>query len=523
MKTNLYIRVVLTLSPFFLASNALLLAQTVGPDITVRNASSGAAMEASVAFENGATFIAWRDTRTEGTSGGDIYIQKMGADGQLLWTTNGVPICVAANRQSLPAITADGAGGAVVTWLDERATTTAIFAQRINPAGAIQWTANGVSVGVVYMQDPYSYIHRSADGGFLVSWWDSSPLSNVDTYPVLAQKLNANGVPLWDIGPVTNQDLWGSGIEVLDGITRGRSVPDGSGGLVALGKIRDGGGFRVQRVLANGNFAWANAVDFVASLSDFDTTFGFGSDGAGGVVVAYLDQRDMRAFRVAADGTFPWGSNGITLQQNVVIGQIPFIAPNGSGGAFIAWISGTPRDVLVQQVAADGSFLWPTPGAPVPDGSTFEREPALLPDGAGGVYASFTTATSVRANRLDSKGAAQWKISGSNGVGLGSGQLPFIGAGISGPTVVLTRGAGLIARQIGVSSVLQLTNIASVNGQITLKLTGGVTGRSYQILRASAVGSHTGQTWSPIGSVQSGQTFTDRAPLPQRAFYSAQE
>jgi hypothetical protein len=506
-----------------LVSHALLNAQTVGPDIILRNSTSGSAAQVNAVFDNGATFIAWQDTRTEGSSGGDIYVQKMGSDGQALWTPNGLAVCVATNEQSWPSITADGKGGAVVTWVDNGSATRGIYAQRIDASGAVQWAANGVPVGIVYEEQPSSFVHRTDDGGFLVTWWDSSPLSNIDKYPVLAQKLNANGVPLWDLGAATTQDLWGSGIEVLDGIIRGRSVPDGAGGFVALGKIRDDGGYRFQRVLANGTFAWPKPIDFIASLSDFDSTFNFASDGAGGVIVAYVDYRDVRAFRVAADGTFPWGNNGITLQENAIAYQIPAIAPNGSGGAFIAWVSSTPRDILVQQIAADGSLLWSTPGAAVPDGSTFERDPALLLDGAGGIYISFATATSVRANRLDSKGAAQWKINGSNGVGLGAGELPFIGPGASGPTVVTTRGAGVFARQITVSSVLQLSSIASANGKITFKLTGGAAGHSYQILRSSAVGSHTGQTWNVIGTAQSGQTFTDTAPLAQRAFYSAQE
>src|SRR6185295_11972160 len=139
-----------------------------------------------------------------------------------------------------------------------------------------------------------------------------------------------------------------------------------------------------------------------------------------------------------------------------------------------------------------------------------------------GIYISFATATSVRANRLDNKGAAQWKINGSNGVGLGSGELPFIGPGASGPTVVTTRGAGVFARQITVSSVLQLSSIASANGKITFKLTGGVTGHSYQISRPRYIGSHTSQTWNAISTAQSCQTFTDIAPLAQCAFDSTQ-
>jgi hypothetical protein len=121
----------------------------------------------------------------------------------------------------------------------------------------VQWAVNGVFVGLVYAEQPYSFVHRSMDGGFLVTWWDSAPIVGADMDPVLAQKLDGNGARLWDPGEPDSQDFWGSGIEVINGITRGRSAPDGAGGFIAFGKIRQDKGFRFQRVLANGSAAWA--------------------------------------------------------------------------------------------------------------------------------------------------------------------------------------------------------------------------------------------------------------------------
>jgi hypothetical protein len=450
-------------------------------------------------------------------------VQKLGSDGQPLWAVNGLAICVATNTQSLPAITPDGAGGAVVAWLDARANPKNIFAQRISASGAVQWAANGLFVGIVYSEFPFSFVHRAPGVEFLVTWWDSLNFVDSDKFPVLAQKLDANGARLWDPGAPDNQDSWGSGIEVLNGITRGRSAPDGAGGFVAIGKIRQDGGFRFQRVRADGSAAWPMAVDFAVSLPD-TVSFNFGPDGTGGVVVAYLDNRDLRAFRVAGDGTFPWGTNGILLQTNVVIGQSPCVIPSGAGGAFVAWISSMPHDVHVQQIASDGALLWPAGGAVVPDSSTFEREPAMISDGAGGIFLSFTTATSLRGQRLDRNGNAQWKIGTSNGVGLGTGELSIIGAGTSGPNVVFKRGNGLIARSIMVSTPFRLTNmVSSANNPVSLTLSGGVSGRSYEILRSISLGPLSSNAWTVVGTIQAGQTWTDTNPLFPNGFYAARD
>lgn len=511
--------ILLTLIP-----GPLLFGQSVSPEIEIRTSTiTGSALEATAAFEAGATYVAWRDTRSEGNDG-DIYAQRLGPDGQPLWMPNGLAICVAANRQSLPAITSDGAGGAVVTWLDKRSNPGAIYAQRISASGAVQWALNGVFVGLVYVEEPYSYVHRAPNGGFSVTWWDSAPFADTDKFPVLAQRLDANGTRLWDPGQPDTQDFWGSGIEVINGITRGRSAPDGAGGFIVFGKVRREKEFRFQRVLANGSAAWSKPVNVDAAWAD-TVSFNFAPDGGGGVIVAFLDDRDVKAFRVAGDGTLPWGPDAVTLvQANSLTGQSPFVAPNGTGGAFVAWTAGTPHDVRVQQIAANGSLLWVAGGVFVPDGSNTEREPVMITDGDGGVFLSFTTSTSLRGQGLDRTGSAQWKINGSNGVGLGSGDLPIMGAGISGPTIVYRRSRGLSAKSVLVSAPVRLTEIGPAGGnQVSFRLSGGVPGRSYDILRATSVAPFSNIAWKVVGTAQAGQIWTDTNPILPMAFYGARE
>src|SRR4029453_18007924 len=152
--------------------------------------------------------------RNEGSSEGDIYVQKLGRDGNPLWNADGLAVCLEIDKQSVPVITADGEGGAVMVWLDDRAARRAIYAQRITSSGSVQWTIGGVFFGFVYSQQPRPFVHRGTNGGFLVTWWDSAPIFGTDKHPELAQKLDANGTRLWDPGEPDNQDLWGSGIEV---------------------------------------------------------------------------------------------------------------------------------------------------------------------------------------------------------------------------------------------------------------------------------------------------------------------
>lgn len=511
----------------YLASSESSRAQTVSADIMIRDgAVAGSAQDFTVAFEPEATYVAWRDTRNNATTGADIYIQKISSDGTPLWAVNGLAVCTAEEDQQLPAIVPDGAGGALVAWLDDRGgNVDSIAAQRIAPSGTVQWGVNGVFVGVVISEQPRPFAHHAADGGFVVTWWDAEPVFNPDDHmlTLLAQKLDADGNLLWDIGGPEPGDVWGPGIEVINGILRGRSVPDGAGGVVAFGKLQNNRGFRFQRVASDQSAVWTAQVDYEADLVD-SVPFNFASDGVGGVVLVYRVGSTLRGVRVGVDGTLAWGANGIDiLTSNLNTAQNFAVTGDGQGGAFVAWIASSPRDVRVQHFSANGTAQWTAGGAVVPDLSSSETDPAILADGHGGIFISFDTASSVRGQRLDSTGAAEWFDGGNNGLNLGVGNLPVIGPRVTGPVVVYSRGFGLFARIIEVTTptVLQLSGVQIAPGSVSMTLNGGVEGTVYNILRTTMLSDS--PSWILVGTIQRGASWVDEDPPSNSAFYMVSE
>jgi hypothetical protein len=110
-----------------------------------------------VADAQGGFIATWVDYRTAPpgepnlTYYANIYAQRMTASGTVAsgWPENGVPLCTAPDIQFDHEAVSDGAGGAVVAWLDWRnylTTASDVYAQRVLASGEIAtgWPADGV-------------------------------------------------------------------------------------------------------------------------------------------------------------------------------------------------------------------------------------------------------------------------------------------------------------------------------------------------------------------------------------------
>src|SRR5690349_432103 len=117
----------------------------------------------------GGAIVCWQDLRS---SNNDIYVQRVSAAGEPLWTADGVVLCNAANDQLLPTIASDGAGGAIVTWYDFRNGTADIYAQRVNAAGVPQWTGGGIALCTAPGDQQIPTVASDGAGGAIVTWYD---------------------------------------------------------------------------------------------------------------------------------------------------------------------------------------------------------------------------------------------------------------------------------------------------------------------------------------------------------------
>ncbi|HER42939.1 MAG TPA: T9SS type A sorting domain-containing protein, partial [Candidatus Eisenbacteria bacterium] len=113
-------------------------------------------------------------------------------------------------------------------------------------------------------------------------------------------------------------------------------------------------------------------------------------DGAGGAIVAWEEgstNRNIHAQRVGSNGALLWTTSGIGICSEAYTQSSVQIFPDGAGGAFLVWLDtrNSNVDFYAQRVDADGNLLWPAGGAPVCTEPTSQSDIACALNGAAGM------------------------------------------------------------------------------------------------------------------------------------------
>jgi len=341
----------------------------------------------------GGAIVTWQDSR--GSLGTDIYAQHVLASGTVdpAWPVNGQAICTAPSLQLNPTIVADGAGGAVITWQDDRSGTTYdIYAQHVLASGTVDpaWPVNGLGVCTAAGNQAVPTIVTDGAGGAIIAWDDFRNGANYDIY---AQHVLVSGTvdPAW---PVNGQSLCtAAGNQYYPTI-----VADGSGGAIVTWYDYRGANADIyaQHVLAAGlvDPAWAVNGSPICTTTGDQVYPQIASDGAGGAIVTWYDFRSGTSYDVyaqhvlasgAPDGAWPFNGQAVcTVGSNTFN---PVIVSDAAGGALVAWSdnrSGT--HIYAQHVPAAGGVdaAWPVNGLPVCTAANSQVTPAIVPDGTGG-------------------------------------------------------------------------------------------------------------------------------------------
>jgi hypothetical protein len=380
----------------------------------------------------GGAIVAWRDYRSG--SNFDVYAQRVNAGGVPQWTDGGVAICVAANNQDWPTIVGDGAGGAIIAWQDGRVSPfTHIYAQRVDAAGAPQWALDGVLLCNAAYGEMNPIIAPDGAGGAIVAWRDYRSGTNYDIY---AQRVNGAGAPQWTAGGVPICTASGDQLTTTPA-SIASLIADGAGGAIVTWFDYRGAALHAsvydadiyaQRVDAAGARQWAPDGVGVCTATGDQAYPTLVPDGAAGAIVTWWDSRsgdaDVYAQRVNATGIPQWLDQGVAVCTAANDQFVTSMIPDGAGGAMIAWgdrraqpDKATIFDIYAQRVDASGAAQWTTDGVGVCVAANHQFAAQLASDNNGGAIVTWYdlrngTDDDIYAQRVSSGGAPQWSSDG---------------------------------------------------------------------------------------------------------------
>ncbi|MCP5103935.1 MAG: PKD domain-containing protein [bacterium] len=274
---------------------------------------------------NGGIIITWQDRRN--AKHYDIYAQRLDGAGSPQWTANGIEICAVDHDQRGPRMLSDDRGGAVITWQDKRnGADYDIYAQRIDNSGRPQWTVNGVVICKMANNQYDPAPASDGSGGAVITWQDYRKGADC-SFDAFAEQTDSKA-PVCDEKQLNDWNVY------------------------------------AQRINSSGRVKWAvNGIPVcTANVDQFKPQVA--ADGFGGTIIAWRasdkeNDHNIYAQHLNAAGKLQWAAGGVAVSTAPGNQLDPLMVTDGKGGAIVAWYDqrkGNTSDIYAQKICASGEI-----------------------------------------------------------------------------------------------------------------------------------------------------------------------
>ncbi|MCX5726024.1 MAG: PQQ-binding-like beta-propeller repeat protein [Candidatus Saganbacteria bacterium] len=307
----------------------------------------------------GGAIAAWNTTDYYGLTKRDIYAQRLDANGNKLWGSDGLLVSNSAFDEEAPVLCSDGSGGAWIAWKMYTGSAWDLGLAHVNSSGVVApIVLGGTGIDFRSMQ----LVSDGAGGCILAAH------ANIGSEAIITARLNNSG-PVWSSPMVAVK---------VGNCAYARAVSDGANGAVVTWLDNRSGNWDVYAQKlggVSGEVKWVpDGVPVCAATGDqgyFATDYyrlKIVSGEAGGAIIGWDDYRDGgsswqegKAYvqKVDSSGIIKWASNGVTVESELDYSPYVDLVEDGLGGAFIMYAGYTNSNYypFAQHVSSDGLLL----------------------------------------------------------------------------------------------------------------------------------------------------------------------
>lgn len=226
------------------------------------------------------------------------------------------------------------------------------------------------------------------------------------------------GIAQWSDDPAQNLQI--TDLPGEEAISKVAVSPNGDYYIGYFSQSAGNYNVRLQRLDKDGHILWEDngllisAHPSMSWLTDWDLT----ADHDNHAILTWQDirsagQNNVVAYRIAPDGTFVWGSDGILLSDSPDFDVSPKVTVTAANNAVFAWQS--EENIIMQKISPDGTKQWGEWGITF-SGVNNHSWPQLMPVGNDDVIMKYYEDSGpfwapdrfLKAQRFDGNGDAVW-------------------------------------------------------------------------------------------------------------------
>jgi hypothetical protein len=308
--------------------------------------------------------VAFQDIRT---GNNDIFIYKIGQDGQFQWGDDGIQLSSDPAFEVNPVMAVHADGSVVAAWprMPDVGDSKVIL-QRLNSAGQKTW-ANDLVLGETGYDYTWPRVIPAENGNTIVVYYKEWGYFSAPNRIIYAQKINSNGSNVWSSKPVLFNG-------VMPVYVHPQVAPDGNGGAFVTWMYERTANHLssfVQHVSADGTVTMeTNGAEVSTNAGTLALEPAIGCDETSHSAYIFWRETDLNqnvfglfGQRMDVNGNRKWGNNGIQIEalgtQNAILPTVSALP----GGAIVGYeydFFGSGSDQMIKACRLDstGVKVW---------------------------------------------------------------------------------------------------------------------------------------------------------------------